>query len=137
MPSITLRVMELKGQSLSTMDMAFLGMMGMKVPMNKNATEPMTLMDWLKEPQFYLVAAIDNATTLFVGISQSYIVFYIQDTLALPKEYVSIIPLVMYITGLLMSSSMKVIYTKFGMNVSMILSGIVGIGILNNSRQAN
>ena len=137
MPSITLRVMELKGQSLSTMDMAFLGVLGMKVPMKKDATEPMTLMDWLKEPQFYLVAAIDNATTLFVGISQSYIVFYIQDTLALPKEYVSIIPLVMYITGLLMSSSMKVIYTKFGMNVSMILSGIVGIGILNNSRQAN
>lgn len=87
----------------------------------------MNVIDWFYEPQFYLVAGVYMTTRLVVNLSQAYIplylqvlfndqwllyvhnlVFLLQVSLQLNASYVAIIPLVMFIFGLITSTLMKV-----------------------------
>ena len=90
---------------------------------------PMKISDWFLEPQFYLVACIYMSSKLFVTISQSYIAFYVQYTLALPSEMVAIAPLIMFIAGFFTSLVLKFVTDRYGYQVAFVLSCIVGIGM--------
>ena len=89
----------------------------------------MKIYDWFLEPQFYVIACIYMACRLFVNMSQSYITFYVQYTVALPSEMIAIIPLVMFISGFLVSLLLKFITDRYGYKIAFALSYIVGIGI--------
>ncbi|XP_061884358.1 major facilitator superfamily domain containing 12b isoform X1 [Entelurus aequoreus] len=62
---------------------------------------------WLKEPSFYQVAFLYMCTRLIVNLSQSYISVYLTNSLMLRKDFIAIIPLVMYISGFVSSLAMK------------------------------
>ena len=56
----------------------------------KDFVQPMSITDWFKEPQFYLVAGVYMSTRLFVNLSQAYLPLYLQESLQLQSKYVSI-----------------------------------------------
>ncbi|XP_078054466.1 major facilitator superfamily domain-containing protein 12a isoform X2 [Mustelus asterias] len=73
---------------------------------------------WLKEMSFYHVACIYMCTRLIINLSQTYIAMYVTYTLKLPKNYIAMIPLVMYISGFLSSFLMKPVNKFFGRNMT-------------------
>ncbi|XP_019730786.1 major facilitator superfamily domain-containing protein 12 [Hippocampus comes] len=72
---------------------------------------------WLKEPSFYQVAFLYMCTRLIVNLSQSYISVYLTNSLLLPKKYIAIIPLVMYVSGFVSSLTMKPISKFVGITI--------------------
>ena len=97
----------------------------------------MKIFDWFLEPQFYLVACIYMSSKLFVTISQSYIAFYVQYTLALPSETVAIAPLIMFIAGFFISLVLKFVTDRYGYQIAFVLSCIVGVGTLTFPSENN
>ncbi|XP_068563668.1 major facilitator superfamily domain containing 12b [Cebidichthys violaceus] len=73
---------------------------------------------WLKEPSFYQVAFLYMFTRLIVNLSQTYISVYLTDSLMLPKNFIAIIPLVMYVSGFVCSPAMKPVSKLIGINVT-------------------
>ncbi|XP_067872415.1 major facilitator superfamily domain-containing protein 12a [Heterodontus francisci] len=73
---------------------------------------------WLKEASFYHVAFMYMCTRLIINLSQTYIAMYITYTLKLPKNYIAMIPLVMYVSGFLSSFLMKPVNKYFGRNMT-------------------
>ncbi|XP_041059690.1 major facilitator superfamily domain-containing protein 12a isoform X1 [Carcharodon carcharias] len=73
---------------------------------------------WLKEVSFYHVAFMYMCTRLIINLSQAYIAMYVTYTLKLPKNYIAMIPLVMYISGFLSSFLMKPVNKCFGRNMT-------------------
>lgn len=71
---------------------------------------------WFKEPLFYLVATQYCLTRLIVNIIASYMPFYLQESLDLPKQYIAIVPLVQFIIGFLVSFAMKPLSKYIGKN---------------------
>lgn len=55
--------------------------------------------DWFRQSTFYQMALLYMCTRLVVNLSQVYIPMYLTDTLMLPKKYIAIIPLVVYVSG--------------------------------------
>ena len=124
------RVLPIEGRQFSSMDVAFLRVLGVELSGDQGAIPKMTPSLWMKETQLYLVLAIETAGAAYIYISESYVIFYVHDTLSLPKQYLSIIPLVIYVTGIVSSCLMKVVTRKVGLKVSLFISGILGLGIL-------
>ncbi|XP_043577134.1 major facilitator superfamily domain-containing protein 12a isoform X2 [Chiloscyllium plagiosum] len=73
---------------------------------------------WLKEASFYHVAFLYMCTRLIINLSQTYIAMYVTYTLKLPKNYIAMIPLVIYISGFLSSFLMKPVNKWFGRNMT-------------------
>ncbi|KAM4552851.1 major facilitator superfamily domain-containing protein 12-like [Odontesthes bonariensis] len=69
---------------------------------------------WLRQPSFYQVALLYMSTRLIVNLSQTYISMYLINTLGLPKKFIAIIPLVMYLSGFLSSFIMKPVSRRIG-----------------------
>ncbi|XP_072219783.1 major facilitator superfamily domain-containing protein 12-like [Leuresthes tenuis] len=69
---------------------------------------------WLQQPSFYQVALLYMSTRLIVNLSQTYISMYLINTLGLPKKFIAIIPLVMYLSGFLSSFIMKPVSRRIG-----------------------
>ncbi|KAH6938147.1 hypothetical protein HPB50_007262 [Hyalomma asiaticum] len=84
--------------------------------------------DWFKEKGFYLVALLYMFTRLYVNLNQVYISIYIQDTLLLRRESIAIIPLVMYVSGLISSLPIKLAAKHIGTKNMHLLGGALGIG---------
>jgi len=63
--------------------------------------------EWLKCPSFYAVCAQYCFTRLIVNVLQSYMPYYLQETLQLSKEYIAIVPLVQFVAGFLVSFAIK------------------------------
>ena len=55
----------------------------------RDFVQPMSITDWFREPQFYLVAGVYMSTRLFVNLSQAYLPLYLQESLQLHSKYVS------------------------------------------------
>ncbi|XP_061153552.1 major facilitator superfamily domain containing 12b isoform X2 [Syngnathus typhle] len=72
---------------------------------------------WLKEPSFYQMAFLYMCTRLIVNLSQTYISVYLTNSLMLPKKYIAIIPLVMYVSGFVSSLTMKPISKLVGISM--------------------
>ncbi|XP_029904959.1 major facilitator superfamily domain-containing protein 12 [Myripristis murdjan] len=73
---------------------------------------------WLKEPSFYQVAFLYMCTRLIVNMSQTYISLYLTNSLLLPKNYIAVIPLVMYVSGFVCSLAMKPISKLIGISMT-------------------
>ncbi|XP_048415850.1 major facilitator superfamily domain-containing protein 12a isoform X3 [Stegostoma tigrinum] len=66
----------------------------------------------------FRVAFVYMCTRLIINLSQTYIAMYVSYTLKLPKNYIAMIPLVMYISGFLSSFLMKPVNKWFGRNMT-------------------
>ena len=53
-------------------------------------------------------------TKQFVNVSQAYITFYVQYTIELPEAMIAIIPLIMYVAGIVVSFVLKLLTDKLG-----------------------
>ncbi|XP_029286402.1 major facilitator superfamily domain-containing protein 12 [Cottoperca gobio] len=73
---------------------------------------------WLKEPSFYQVAVLYMCTRLIVNLSQTYISVYLTNSLMLPKNFIAIIPLVMYVSGFVCSLAMKPVSKLMGISMT-------------------
>jgi len=82
---------------------------------------------WFKCPLFYLVAVQYCLTRMVVNITASYMPFFLQESLDLPKEYIAIVPLVQFIVGFLVSFAMKPLSKHIGKNGSYFLGCILCI----------
>ena len=94
----------------------------------------MAILDWFMEPQFYLVACIYMSARLFVNVSQSYITFYVQYTVthtdAIKLEWstmIALIPMIIFLSGFIVSMVLKFITDKFGHKIAFIGSCVVGL----------
>ncbi|XP_069574215.1 major facilitator superfamily domain containing 12b [Brachyistius frenatus] len=79
---------------------------------------------WLKEPSFYQVAFLYMCTRLIVNLSQTYISVYLTESLTLPKNFIAIIPLVLYVSGFVCSLFMKPVNKLVGIT-NTYLAGLV------------
>jgi len=88
---------------------------------------PMSVKNWLCEPQFYQVALVYMATRLFVNVSQSYIPFYLQETIKLEATSVAIIPLIMFVSGFVVSWLNKAITKVIGRKMAFALGCVIAL----------
>ena len=80
------------------------------------------------EPQFYLVACIYMSARLFVNVSQSYITFYVQYTVeGLSNDMIAVIPLIMFVSGFIVSIVLKFITDKVGLKIAFVGSCVIGL----------
>ena len=84
--------------------------------------------EWFLEPQFYLVTCLYMTARLFNILSQTYITFYVQYTLQLSQDMLAIIPMVIFISGFVISIALGYIVEKIGYRISFIASCIIGVG---------
>jgi len=83
---------------------------------------------WLRLPSLYLVALVYMATRLFLNISQSYIPFYIQDSLKVEDaSMVARVPLVMFAASFVASFPTKIANRYVGRHVAWLLGAGVGL----------
>lgn len=61
------------------------------------------LLDWFREYQFYLIALMYMCSRLIVNVSQTYWPLYLMDSLHLTKNFIAIVPLVIFSSGFVMS----------------------------------
>ena len=86
---------------------------------------------WFCVGQFYKVSFLYMTTRLCINLTQTYIPFYLQETLRMRRESIAYIPLVMYLSGFASSFLMKSISVKMGKKLTYLLgSGIAIAGFL-------
>ncbi|KAE8293981.1 Major facilitator superfamily domain-containing protein 12 [Larimichthys crocea] len=83
---------------------------------------------WLKEPSFYQVAFLYMCTRLIVNLSQTYISVYLTNSLMLPKNFIAIIPLVMYVSGFVCSLAMKPVSKLIGISLTYLIGLLMVFG---------
>ncbi|XP_044055108.1 major facilitator superfamily domain-containing protein 12 isoform X2 [Siniperca chuatsi] len=83
---------------------------------------------WLKEPSFYQMAFLYMCTRLIVNLSQTYISVYLTNSLMLPKNFIAIIPLVMYISGFVCSLVMKPVSKLIGISITYLIGLLLVLG---------
>jgi len=99
--------------------------LGMEVESHR---EVKSIMWWLKLPSLYLVAVVYMATRLFLNISQSYIPFYIQDSLKVEDaSMVARVPLVMFAASFVSSFPTKIANRYVGRASTWLLGAGVGL----------
>lgn len=86
-----------------------------------------TWKDWFREKGFYVVGVVYMCTRLYVNLNQVFVSIYIQRTLLLQRESIAIIPLVMYVSGLVMSLPVKFISRHIGTKNVYLLGAILGV----------
>jgi len=91
-------------------------------------TKKMGILNWLLEPQLYLVAGVYMCTRLFVNLSQSYIPLYLQDSLRLGPTFVAIIPLIMFCSGFVVSFVTRPINVRLGRKMTWMIGALIGAG---------
>ncbi|KAM9685626.1 major facilitator superfamily domain-containing protein 12 [Trichechus inunguis] len=88
-------------------------------PLLTHEAQPLLLWKhWLQEPAFYQVGLLYMSTRLIVNLSQTYMAMYLTYSLSLPKKFIAIIPLVMYLSGFFSSFLMKPINKWIGRNMT-------------------
>ena len=93
----------------------------------RDFVQPMLILDWFREPQFYQVAGVYMSTRLFVNLSQAYLPLYLQESLQLQSTYVAIVPLVMYTSSFVVSRMMKFLNNKAGRKMSFVFGSLIGL----------
>ena len=89
--------------------------------------EIMNIKDWLLEPQTYQVACVYMSARLFVNITQTYIPLYIQETLELKALNVALIPIIMYVSGFVVSLIIKPITMRIGRKFMFVIACLIGL----------
>ena len=84
--------------------------------------------DWLQNYQFYLIGLTYLSSRLIYMVSMAYIVFYVEFTLLLEKKFNAVVPLVMYISGFVMSLVVEIVKKSIGRDIIFLISSILGLG---------
>ena len=98
---------------------------------NVDFTEEETKMkpsDWFHEPRFYLIGLCYVSSRLINSVSMGYIIYYAQFTLLLAKEFNSIVPLTMFISGFIMPGCLEIAKRRFSIEALFLASCIAGVG---------
>ena len=95
--------------------------------LNNEIDEPMSIFNWLCEPQLYQIGGLYVFARLFVNMSQAYMALYLNTTLELPATYVAIIPMIMYISGIFAAIVAKPTSRYFGIKITCGIYSILGI----------
>ena len=95
--------------------------------MNSDYTK-MTPIDWLKDIQFYLVGLCYLSSRLIYMVVIAYMIYYVEFTLLLEKIFNAIVPLVLFISGFVMSWALEVAKKSISMNGIFVGSCILGLG---------
>ena len=114
---------------MSTITMATIHSIDGKYQMGSNNETNMKFYDWFKEPQFYIIGLIYILSRLIGSISMSYIVFYVQFTLSMGKEYNATIPLVMYISGFIIGGVLRFAKMRVSIRLIFVLTCFCGVGM--------
>lgn len=88
----------------------------------------MTNVEWLQEPKFYLVGYSYVASRIIYALFMAYMAYYVKFSLLLEEQYIAIIPLCMFIAGLIISGILKIAVKQFGPNAMFFVSAIIGTG---------
>ena len=105
--------------------------------MKRNGTKKMKSYDWFFEPQFYLIGGLYAASRIYMTIGKSYVSLYVHYYLRLPDEYIAIIPFITILTGFVTSGPTKYLTNKVGVNITYVLSCILGLGTLSPIQYSN
>ena len=92
----------------------------------RDSISTMTMVEWLRDVRFYIVIIQFAVSRTFYTVGMAYLVFYVQYTLMLDKEYSATVPLVMVLSGLLLSKPIKKIIDLNGLEKSLIFFCILG-----------
>ena len=92
----------------------------------RNSISLMTKVEWLRDAKFYIIIMQFAISRTFYTVGMAYLVFYVQYTLMLDKEYSATVPLVMVLSGLLLSKPIKKIIDLNGLEKSLIFFCILG-----------
>ena len=93
---------------------------------NRDFDSNMTRTEWLKNLEFYVVIILYAVSRTIFTVSLAYLVFYVQDTLMLKKSYTATVPLVMVLTGLVLSKQIKQFIDSNGMEKSFVFFSLIG-----------
>ncbi|KAJ7370165.1 Major facilitator super domain-containing protein 12 [Desmophyllum pertusum] len=86
-----------------------------------------TWKDWLKDPAFYKTGLIYTCSRLVVNVSQSYLPLYLTETLKFEKEAIAYFPLVVLISGVFASGTVKTLNKRLGSKITFSLgSELIG-----------
>lgn len=83
--------------------------------------------EFLKDIQFYQVAAVYMPTRLFANISQIYVPLYLHDSLKMPATSLATIPLIMYLSSFQVSLVIDKINKKLGRKIAYSIGVILGV----------
>uniref|UniRef100_A0A3B4Z8T2 Major facilitator superfamily domain-containing protein 12 n=1 Tax=Stegastes partitus TaxID=144197 RepID=A0A3B4Z8T2_9TELE len=83
---------------------------------------------WLKEPSFYQVAFLYMCTRLIANLSQAYISVFLTTSLMLPKNFIAVIPLVMYVSGFVCSLLLKPVSRLIGISMTYLVGLLLVLG---------
>ena len=89
--------------------------------------QKMSIKDWLCEPTTYQVACVYMTARLFVNTTQTYIPLYIQETLGLRALNIALIPIIMYISGFVVSLLVKPITMRIGNKFMFVIACVIGL----------
>merc|ERR1711892_442809 len=81
---------------------------------------------WFKRAPFYSISMLYCLVRLAVNMLAAYLPFYLQETLQLEKKYISIVPLIQFISGFVVSLAMEPLSKLIGKVGTLIL----GCGLL-------
>nr|CAB3263794.1 major facilitator superfamily domain-containing protein 12-like [Phallusia mammillata] len=84
--------------------------------------------DWFKKPMFYQTAMLYMCTRLVVNLSQVYIPMYLTDTLKLHKQYIAVVPLVVYLSGFLAAVLVRPVTSFISQEVVYFFGGLLVLG---------
>lgn len=87
----------------------------------------MTWKDWWHEPQFYMIFLLYMSTRLYVNVSQIYFPLYLTESIKLSKEYIALVPLLVYICGFFTSLLMRPINKLVGGKITYFLGLVFSI----------
>ena len=89
-----------------------------------------TWRNWFRTRQFYAITVLYCFVRLVVNMIAAYLPFYLQETLQLEKKFISIVPLIQFISGLFVSFGMEFMSNLIG-KVATLLLGCGSLIIAN------
>lgn len=87
-----------------------------------------TWKEWFKTPDFYKVVFVYMATQNVVNLNQSYFPMYLTETLHFNKEAIAYFPLMILVSGILMSGGIKRLNRFFSNRVLFCVGNVIVIG---------
>ncbi|XP_027059018.1 major facilitator superfamily domain-containing protein 12-like isoform X2 [Pocillopora damicornis] len=86
-----------------------------------------TWKDWLKDPAFYKTGLVYTCSRLVVNVSQSYLPLYLTETLKFEKEAIAYFPLVVLISGVFASGTVKPLNKRLGSKITFSLGCMLAL----------
>ena len=118
---------------LSTFDLAAIPKIGASdilsaTSLSGDDDKKMSPKDWFQDIQYYLIGLLYLSSRLIYMVLIAYIVYYVEFTLRLEKEFNAIVPLVMFTSGFVMAAIVEIVKRYASMKVIFIVSCILGLG---------